>query len=163
MSKELAGELWNNTLAGGMRSVEGDITNLKTFFKLNTINRNGCFIWSEILFNLVRVIHVNNGYFVIPSYGLFFEINKIKVFITTDTQFNLEHLEKFYKQADMIFQDCETSQFPTKIHAHYQQLLTLPDSIRNKMWLYHYQPGTLPNAQKDGFCGFVKRGQTFQF
>jgi hypothetical protein len=70
---------------------------------------------------------------------------------------------EYYDRADVIFHDCETSPFPTKIHAHYTELLILPAKIRNKMWLYHYQPGALPDAEKDGFRGFVKRGQTFEF
>lgn len=163
MSKDLAGELWESTLSGGMRSIEGDIADLETFFESKKIARNGYFTWEGIQFNLVKVIHVNNGYFVMPSYGLFFEVNGIKTFITTDAQFCLEQLEELYERADIIFQDCETSQFPTHLHAHYEKLLTLPKKIMNKMWLYSYQPGLLPDAKKAGFRGFVKRGQTFEF
>jgi hypothetical protein len=42
-------------------------------------------------------------------------------------------------------------------------LSALSAEIKRKMWLYHYQPGPLPDAEKDGFRGFVKRGQTFDF
>ncbi|MEM7589467.1 MAG: ribonuclease Z, partial [Myxococcota bacterium] len=28
---------------------------------------------------------------------------------------------------------------------------------------YHYNSGKLPDAKKDGFLGFVKRGQVFDF
>ncbi|MCF2146578.1 MBL fold metallo-hydrolase [Desmonostoc muscorum LEGE 12446] len=163
LSKELASAIWENTLSGGMKSIQGDIASLETYFDVNQIERNGCFTWAETKFILVKVIHVNNGYFVMPSYGLFFEINGKKIFITTDTQLCLEQIGKYYEQADIIFQDCETSQFPTSIHAHYNKLLTLPAELKNKMWLYGYQPGLLPDAQKDGFCGFIKRGQIFDF
>lgn len=163
LSKDIAAELWNNTLSGGMSSIDGDLADLNTFFKIHQINRASYFTWEKINFYLVKVIHINNGYYIMPSYGLFFKINGIKVFLTTDTQFCLERLEKYYDSADLIFQDCEISKFPTSIHAHYKQLLNLPQKIRNKMWLYGYQPGALPDAQKDGFCGFVKRGQTFKF
>ncbi|MBD2774163.1 MBL fold metallo-hydrolase [Iningainema tapete] len=162
LSKELADDLWNHTLSGGMRSIEGEIASLETFFTVSSVNRDSYFTWSNINFYLVNVIHVNNGYFIMPSYGLFFQVNGQKVFLTTDAQLSLEKMGKFYNEADIIFQDCETSQFPSKIHAHYQQLLALPKKIRKKMWLYHYQPGTLPDAQKDGFCGFVQCGQTFE-
>ncbi len=163
LSKEIAGDLWEKTLSGGMRSIQGDIADLETFFSVKKIDRNDNFIWEGIKFNLVKVIHVNNGYFVNPSYGLFFEIKGIKVFLTTDTQFCLEQIGGFYEQADVIFQDCETSLIPTSVHATYGQLLTLPERIRNKMWLYSYQLGALPDAETDGFRGFVKRGQTFEF
>lgn len=163
LSKELAGQLWENTLSGGMRSIEGDIADLDTFFEVHKIEHKGYFTWEGTQFNLVKATHVNNGYFIMPSYGLFFEVDGIKVFLTTDTQLCLNELGEFYKQADIIFHDCGTSEFSSgKIHAHYNELLTLPKKIRKKMWLYHYQPGPLPDAKKDGFCGFVKRGQTFE-
>lgn len=163
LSKNIASELWERTLSGGMRSIEGGITDLNTFFEVCAIEENGYFTWENIQFDLVKVIHVDNGCFVMPSYGLFFEIEGKKVFLTTDTQLCLDEIGEYYKRADVIFQDCEISQFPTSVHAHYQQLLTLPEKIRNKMWLYGYQPEQLPDALCDGFHGFVKRGQTFEF
>jgi ribonuclease BN (tRNA processing enzyme) len=161
LSKELSNPLWNNTLSGGMSSLEGEIADLDTYFNLVTVDRDQHFIWAGVQFQLIKVVHVNNGYFVMPSYGLFFEITGVKVFLTTDTQVCLNHVESFYHQANIIFQDCETAQFPSHIHSHYQDLLKLPLPIRQKMWLYHHNPGILPDAQKDGFRGFVKRGQSF--
>lgn len=163
LSKELASQLWNNTLSGGMRSIEGDVADLDTFFKVNKIEHdNYFFTWEDIQFNLVKTIHVNNGYFITPSYGLFFEVDGIKVFLTTDTQFCVDKIGEFYERADIIFHDCETSKNRSIVHAHYNDLVTLPQKIKNKMWLYHYEAGLLPDANKDGFCGFVKRGQTFE-
>ena len=163
LSQDIVSELWERTLSGGMRSIEGEITNLHTFFEVCIIEQNGYFTWRNIEFHLVKVVHVNNGSFVMPSYGLFFEIAGIKVFLTTDTQLRLDEIGDYYKRADIIFQDCEISSSPTCVHARYEQLLTLPKKIRNKMWLYGYQPGHLPDAINDGFRGFVKRGQAFDF
>jgi hypothetical protein len=146
-----------------MRSIDGDIAELETYFKVHPIERNGYFVWEGIQFNLVKVIHVNNGFFIMPSYGLFFEANGVKVLLTTDAQLCRKEFKELYEWADIIFQDCETSKFPSGIHAHYNELLTLPAPIRNKMWFYHYPPGPLPDAEKDGFRGFVKRGQAFEF
>jgi ribonuclease BN (tRNA processing enzyme) len=162
LSQDLAEELWEHTLSGGMRYIEGDIASLETFFNVREIDFNRFFTWDGINFKLVKVVHVKNKCSIMPSYGLFFMINNQNVFLTTDAQLNL-CLEEFYEKADIIFHDCETSQFPSKIHAHYEELLKLPQNIRSKMWLYHYQPGILPNAKKDGFCGFVKPGQIFDF
>lgn len=163
LSKDIASELWDKTLSGGMSSIEGDIADLSTFFEVHKIVKNGHFTWENIQFSLVKVIHVNNGYFVMPIYGLFFEVEETKVFLTADTKFCFDKIGEYYERADILFQDCETSQIPTSVHARYEQLLTLPKKIRNKMWLYGYQPERLPDAKKDGFRGFVKRGQTFEF
>ena len=163
LSKDLAGELWERTLSGGMRCLDGDIASLETFFTVYPIKPKGHFIWEGVQFNLTPVIHINTGFFVMPSYGLFFELSGVKIFLSTDTQLCLEMAEPYYEQADVIFHDCETSQFPSPVHAHYHQLVTLPIAIKQKMWLYGYQPGFLPDAKQDGFCGFVKCGQTFEF
>ncbi|MBA2728166.1 MAG: hypothetical protein H0U49_08350 [Parachlamydiaceae bacterium] len=98
-----------------------------------------------------------------PSFGLFFKVDDLKIFITTDTQFTPDHLMGYYEEADIIFQDCETSSMFSNVHAHYRDLITLNPDIKHKMWLYHYNPGPLPNAKKDGFQGFVKKGQCFDF
>lgn len=163
LSKELADELWTRTLSGGMRSIEGDITDLNTFFRVHKVERNSYFTWENIKFHLIKVIHVDNGYFVMPTYGLRFEVDGVKVFLSTDTQMRPECTKEHYEWADIIFEDCETSNFPSSIHAHYKELLVLPENIKKKMWLYHYQPGETPQSLEDGFCGFVKRGQVFDF
>ena len=163
LDTELAQALWINSLSGGMKYIENEIATLETFFEIVEINSKRDFIWENIKFNLIKVIHVNSGSAIMPSYGLFFEVNGIKVLLTTDTKMCLNLLDKFYQEADIIFQDCETTKFSSSVHAHYQELLNLPLSIKNKMWLYHYQPETLPDAKNDGFCGFVERGQEFDF
>ena len=86
-----------------------------------------------------------------------------EVFLTTDTQFAPSQIMDFYRRASIVFQDCETSPYKSGVHAHYSELKTLPGDIRAKMWLYHYQDGALPDAQADGFAGFVKQGQVFEF
>ena len=45
----------------------------------------------------------------------------------------------------------------------FSELITLDKEIRNKMWLYHYNPGPLPDARENGFRGFIQRGQAFDF
>ena len=82
------------------------------------------------------------------------------VFITTDTQFCPNQIMDFYKMADVIFHDCEATKFKSGVHAHYDELCTLPKEVKAKMWLYHYQTNDRP-ADKDGFLGFVAKGQEF--
>ena len=163
LSKDIASEIWVNTLSGGMSAVEGDIYDINDYFVVHKIDRYHSFSWSGIEFYLIPVIHVNTNFYIWPTYGLFFQVSGLKIWITADTKFNFESMQKYYLDADIIFHDCETSRFPTPVHARYPQLLTLPDAIRSKIWLYGYHPGSLPEAEKDGFLGFVKRGQVFEF
>lgn len=163
LSKDVATNLWDRSLSGGLRFLEGEIATMDTFFEQHKINYQGNFIWQGIQFNLIKVIHVNNGFSLMPSYGLFFTVGGVKVFLSTDTQLCYAEHEEVYEQSDIIFHDCETSLYQTPVHANYEQLSKLPTRIKNKMWLYGYQPGLLPDAKEDGFCGFVKCGQVFDF
>lgn len=162
LSKDIASELWDRTLSGGMRSIDQDIATLDTYFTVHRIGKGEGFIWEGIRFELVRMIHVDTGFYVMPSYGLFFEVQGVNVFISGDSQLYLQQNYPFYEQADLIFHDCETAIARTPVHAHYSELITLPERFRRKMWLYGYQPGLLPDAQEDGFLGFVRRGQQFK-
>ncbi len=161
LSYDITAAIWNNTLSGGMGSIEGNITSLDSFFNVHEVDGNRSFRWEKIKFELVKMTHINNGTSVMPTYGLFFEVNHAKIFITSDTQLCYQQLETYYQNADVIFHDCETSKYPTPVHSHYEELVKLPEPIKRKIWLYGYQPGELPNAQKDSFLGFVKRGDRF--
>ncbi len=162
LSKDIAATLWSNYLSGAMSIIEGDLADINTFFCIKSIDSDRSFLWQQIKFNLVKVMHVDGKYLVMPSYGLFFNTGQNQVFITTDTKFCSNWSEDYYKHATLIFQDCEISTKKTPVHAHYDELVTLPDHIKIKMWLYGYQPGPLPSAKKDGFNGFVECGQTFE-
>ena len=163
ISQFLKNELWHNVLSGGMRSIQGEIADLDTYFNVHAVPKNGCFIWENIRLRLVQTLHIMDGFHFVPSFGLLFTVNDKTVFLTTDTQFAPEQIKDFYKMADVIFHDCETSPYPSGVHAPYSLLRTLPEDYKRKMWLYHYQAGPLPDAQADGFRGFVKKGQVFDF
>lgn len=163
IGRPLVHDLWTHTLSGGMSSLQGEQARLDTFFDVEAIEDNGGFTWEDLYFRLVQTIHIMDGFYLAPSFGLLFEINSTRIFLTTDTQFAPEHLGKIYEQADIIFHDCETADASSGVHAHYDKLKTLPDRYKRKMWLYHYQPGPLPDATSDGFKGFVEKGQAFDF
>lgn len=162
--ESLKDDIWQKTLSGGMRYLDNQITGIDSFFKLEAIPNNEYFVWSDIKFHLVQVIHINSkGHNLMPSYGLFFKINSQQILLTTDTQFSPSELGKYYEQADVIFQDCETALSHSSVHAHYHELKSLPSQIKQKMWLYGYQAGALPEAEADGFRGFVACGQKFSY
>lgn len=162
ISESLVDDLWNKTLSGSMESLEGEISTLATYFDLTPIKENETFQWEGITFRLVQTVHVMNGFSFAPCNGLFFRANNTSVYYTADTQFSPQTLMQFYEKADIIFHDCETSARHTGVHAHFTELVTLPPEIKKKMWLYHYNPGHLPDAKANGFLGFVTKGQSFE-
>ncbi|ABX78499.1 MBL fold metallo-hydrolase [Coxiella burnetii] len=156
--------LWDHVLSGGLQSLKGESpATLETYFTLVPIREEKYFTWESINFEMVKTIHVHNGKLLLPSYGLFFSLEKTKIFITTDTQFFPHRYADYYREADLIFHDCEIDKTKTGVHAHFQQLMNLNPAIKSKMWLYHYSENDLPDAKAAGFQGFVKRGQTFNF
>ena len=163
ISRYIKSELWSTVLSGGMLSLQGEVADLDTYFEVCSIGKNQGFIWKGVEFRLVQAIHIMSGFHIVPSFGLLFTINGINTFLTTDTQFSPAQITEFYKRADVIFHDCETAPFHSNVHAHYEQLRTLSPEMKHKMWLYHYQDGELPDAQADGFAGFVHKGDTFDF
>lgn len=163
ISESLIDPLWEHVLSGGLNSLQGEIASLSTYFNLHPISKDGFFVWHGIELHILQTVHVLAGYSIMPSFGLLFTVDGLKVFITTDTQFAPHQVEDFYQMSDLIFHDCETTPSKSRVHAHYEELLTLPAEIRQKMWLYHYNPGSLPDAVKDGFRGFVRKGQIFDF
>lgn len=161
--QELVEDLWNKTLSGGLSSLQGEFSRLNSYFNVHPVPCNGSFHWSDIEFRIVQTVHIVNAFSFMQSFGLLFEINGIKIFITTDTQFAPNQLLDFYKMSDIIFHDCEIIPVMSGVHAHYSELSRLPEEIKAKMWLYHYNPEPLPDAVGDGFRGFVEPGQIFDF
>lgn len=159
---ELARLLWDHTLSGGMRSIKEHPTSLETYFDVELIEPdNPVFDWHGIPCEIVQAIHFHDFDKLMPCYGISFRVNGKIIYITADTQFTPDRLMPHYQKADLIFHDCETGPNHSGVHAHFEQLKALPDEIKRKMWLYHYQPGDLPDAVAAGFKGFVEPRQVF--
>lgn len=162
LGKDLESDLWDKVLSGGLTTLMECEAELSSFFNIDRAT-DGTFLWCDVLFTLVPAIHAYSNHRLLPCYGLFFCVNGHSVYITSDTQFFPERLQEFYRKASIIFHDCETAPQKSGLHSPYDDLKSLDSSIKSKMWLYHYSPGPLPDAEKDGFRGFVKKGQCFDF
>jgi ribonuclease BN (tRNA processing enzyme) len=114
---------------------------------------------------------------MVPSFGLMImdpDSGK-KIYYTGDTQFCPNQIMDFYKQADLIIQDCETSPYPSGVHANYLDLVKLPAEVKAKMMMLHYQDNILDadgkisqaskdKAKADGFTmenAFIPKGLVF--
>lgn len=160
ISELLVEMLWNQVISGGLSCLVETAT-ISTFFDVIPIPNNGYFMWEKIKCEIIQTIHTMSGCMINPSFGLLLNINDKVVFITTDTQLAPTQILDFYHKAYIIFQDCETTPNKSGVHAHYDDLVHLDEKVKEKMWLYHYSPGPLPDAKKDGFRGFIQKGQSF--
>lgn len=163
-------ELWENSLKAGMRSLQEKTASLDTYFEPIYMKDSDEFrLTMKIKCEPVQTIHVIDDRRFMPSYGLMVtdEESDTRVFISGDTQLAPNQMMSFYDHSDVIFHDCEIAEYPNSVHAQYHELKKLPEAIRAKMWLYHYTTNNgeieLPDAVADGFRGFVKRGDTFEF
>lgn len=163
LSEHIVSDLWNKTLAGLLLTLEPIEAELETYFNVASIKDGHRFVWNKISFELIKTTHYCSNHQLMPTYGLFFNHNHQNILYTADTQFTPDELMHLYEKADIIFHDCELLPKKTTVHAHYSDLVTLPEHIKRKMWLYHYNPITLPDAKEDGFLGFVTKGQVFEF
>lgn len=152
-----------------MAGLEKTTRGLQTFNDYFQIGQQGAsrFDWNKIRFHLTPAIHVPDQNNPMWSYGLVIKPCEGKsAWISSDTVFDVDRMSAYVSlfEPDIIFHDCETTSFKTGVHAHYEDLKTLPDKVRAKMWLYHYDDVSAAqlDAQADGFAGFVQRGQTFE-
>jgi len=78
-----------------------------------------------------------------------------RVYISGDTRFDESTTLRFGSGCEALFHDCQ--HFKGGVHASYEELRTLPDPIRNKMYLYHLTDKMLAfDPAKDGFAGFME-------
>ncbi len=88
-----------------------------------------------------------------------------RILFPSDTRFDKELLEwmlKDYPTIEYIFHDCQL--YSGGVHAYYEELKTLPDDVRAKMFLCHYGDNFASfNPEADGFAGFARQGFYYHF
>lgn len=165
--KQVLEDLWNHSLSGGLHSIQGVDATLDTYFDTHRIAANGSFDYAGITYKLIQTVHGYSGRALMSSYGLMFDVpsgsqKPTRLLITTDTQYATHQMLDFIAMSDLVFHDCEIGPYASGVHAHYNELLDLPDALKAKVWLYHYGDHPLPDAVADGFAGFVLKGQEFE-
>ncbi|ETR73246.1 MAG: beta-lactamase domain containing protein [Candidatus Magnetoglobus multicellularis str. Araruama] len=165
--------LWNNALKAGLNSVQNKRLSLQDYFNIKSIDQTNLhFEWQGIHFSLIPTQHMIDGESILYTYGLMIHDRSIDyhVFLTGDTQFVPNMLQDAYNQADLVIQDCETSDIKSGVHAHYFDNIALDPRIRRKTYLWHYQDNVVngfnnwqQRAINDGFCGFISKGATLVF
>ena len=163
---EMLYPVWNHALRSGLEYIADKVTGLSDYFEPIEVFPGQPFLWQNIQFTPLRMLHVFNSVKPVYSYGLIIQEQNSEpaLLFTSDTVFDdvlIGHLETWAPKVQWLFQDCETSPFQTKVHAHYNELCALPASLKKKMWLYHYNPEPTFHPLEDGFLGFVSKGQTF--
>jgi ribonuclease BN (tRNA processing enzyme) len=166
--------LWQCSLRGGLEYVElspgnGTPQTLADFFRVEPIAAK---TWIPIGENpgLRLYLHPTDHVKGLESYGL--EVEEVpgrqakRFFFSGDTKFDATLIQHGVRTCALVFQDCQLFDSGANnecgVHASYQQLCQLPSDVRRHLWLYHYgDTRPLPDAEHDGFAGFVADLQTF--
>lgn len=162
----LIGALWQR-LAPGLETIEdGRLAkgkykcDINDFFNVKVIDSNSVFHLGNMTCRPVQTIHVVHGAEFMNSYGLEItdESTNKRILFTSDTQFAPDQLRNRQKTVDIIIHDCETG-FRSGVHAHLDDLKTLPKEIREKIYICHYGDNieAIEESIKDEFKGVLKR------
>lgn len=176
--EEVVNEMWDGHLKSSMKYLQGKDAILSTYFNVHSVAPEPLYTQfdfcgqndtdSEIRYYTIKNEHCD-GSTPMPCFGLWMIDEKTRetVLISGDTILS-ERLKQSYENTNLIFQDCEFNKYDGGVHAQYHELCELDESIKGKMWLYHYDLkgadfDTINNiVKKEGFLGLVKEGQTIE-
>ena len=155
-------DLWNHSLKGGLSTLSTE-TSLESYFTPTTVYEKQSFEWNGLKLTPIQSIHTFNNNKPMPCFGLFIQSSASRIFYTSDSRYTPDIHFSWFKQCDLIFHDCETSETKSGVHANYQELIQYPDPIKNKMHLYHYASTAGIDPKQDGFKSFAKPHECFNF
>jgi len=181
--ESLVDSLWQMLSPAMNRQHKGTrFETLETYFNLHIVyDRHLDFWFTTMECNLVKNLHVDSFVGDMYSYGLSIIYHhrkgldkyKKRLYISSDTV-SCPPDEIWDEEIDLVFQDADTLN-SGGIHCNYDILKRMPSDRKKDIWLYHYTDlskfdeegskryGVMPDAVADGFAGFVKEGQIFEF
>ena len=153
IAETLLQPLWENTLRGGL--VQGDLNKIEDFFDVRPLTVGD---EHELISGItVKLLHTKH----IPGKNSYSFILNKQFFYTADMQFDRNLLEKLgNEQIHTIFHDCQLES-PSAVHASLDELLTLPESLQQKIWLMHYGDNIENYKGKTGAMRIVEQGKTY--
>jgi ribonuclease BN (tRNA processing enzyme) len=164
--------LWEMTLRGGMEwnevNKEGERLSFEDFFdivrpSIKTYEPRE--IWQvqfgDVHLEIFRTNHLpkqpypwQQGFI---TYGIFIDN---RIFVSGDTVFDPELIYLYADRAEWMFHDSQL--FPNPVHASLQELRTLPEAIKKKMFLVHY-PDNHEEHDVSDFAGWTEQGYRYIF
>lgn len=164
--------LWGSSLCGGLQwnevDDEGHALNMADYFSFirptlisNTPRVHQKVNVGSIELELFATNHIPEQATSVSSafltYGLMIDG---KVFYSGDTKFDSSLISQYAEQSVAMFHDA--SFFPNPVHASIQELRTLPDEIKKKMYLLHYGDNWA-SVPADDFAGYARQGVRYVF
>lgn len=153
--------LWE-TLRGGLELTNEGRETIHHYFNVHLLKSQQGVPPHEIAPGLkVRLAKVNH---VRDKHCYSFIFNE-KLWYSADTTFNPTLIESLDKICEVIFHDCQLFTYPGQVHASLDELLTLPEKVREKMILMHYGDEMEDHYEKAkaGRLAFARQGHVYEF
>jgi len=156
VTAELAKQLWEHTLKGGMYNEDENFVELGDYFDVVLLDENAPNeLFEGLSVELMPTLHIRRKL----SYSLFINSH---FFYSADIQFNAELLIEEVvgrRNCQTIFHDCQLSGRGI-VHATLEQLLTLPEPIQSRIYLMHYDDHMPSYIGHTGQMRFIRQHET---
>jgi ribonuclease BN (tRNA processing enzyme) len=128
-ASELYDELWQ-TLRTGMEPTTAGKKSLEDYFDIKMVDQN--FELGNKTFQIIKTKHVPD----MSTHGILVEPY---FYFSGDTSFDNHFLVTHQEKVAYIFHECHLQNETLKSHTSLEELLSLPESLRNKIVLMHYE------------------------
>lgn len=138
-NKKIKNDLWNRVLRGTMERADLNRNmTMQDYFNIQIVE-DQYFMFNGVMFSVFRTEHVANK----KSYGLIIGEEDCVVY-SGDSLCNAEFLKGMDEYGvQQIFHDCTTLDINDdsdgRIHANISDIISLPDGIKHKIKIMHYQ------------------------
>ncbi len=166
-STEILKNLWEHSLKGGLGILKDQPATLDDYFDVNALAHDnvdacGFDLLDKYRFSIFSTDHLCLDHkYDWPSLGLFItqDGSSESAFFSGDTKYDFEAYESMLQRSKIIFHDVQLHEQPDPVHALLSQMQEMPQAIRQKTFLYHYDDtwdAPQYNCVDEQFAGFVK-------
>jgi ribonuclease BN (tRNA processing enzyme) len=157
IEENLVSPFWEHSLRGGLEFGADSRQKLDDFFHIVTLKVG---VPMEIHPGFRLEILPTRHFLDMPSYSVI--INE-QLFYSGDTVFDPELIRAVHERGCMyLLHDCQLEGHGL-VHATLAELLTLPDTIQQKIWLMHYGDNMDQYIGKTGPMTFLLQHETYSF
>lgn len=146
------------------RILDAVMVDIYEFFNVEVVGFVKPFLIGDVECYILEQDHRSD----IKTYGLRIKAKNRNILFSSDCTFDsLKRNIKHYQEADIIFQDCETSENRSGVHTHIDDLSQLSSDLLSKMLIYHYGDEcsddsiSLKNLHKSADLRIIKQGLTY--
>ncbi|GJM24747.1 MAG: MBL fold hydrolase [Phycisphaerae bacterium] len=165
-SADILKNLWDQSLKGGLGILKDKSATLDDYFDVHALSKEdaaGCGfdVLEKYRFSIFSTDHLSvHRKYDWPSLGLFLTDAESSeaAFFSGDTKYDFKAYESMLRQSKIIFHDVQLYEQPDPVHALLSQLQEMPEDVRKKTYLYHFDDSwdePRYDCVRDQFAGFV--------